>query len=303
MKLKRASAAAASAVLLGGVAIASAATAGPAAAATTATTGATAACQLWLGSVTAGGNMANTEVTASSPITAKRTAGPHLFPAGSAKVLSTWTESIGIAGESSSSGYAILNSTLYSGGYGTDSTGKPFAGVKAIGGGYNGYKAVEDTFYGGKTVRGAMYKLRGDGVLYRYDADHKLSSRYSGYSAVKTMTLISETATYDTFLANTYGGALYTIHVPANIKQAPVVKKIRTSTWQAFDNLVAEKCGTQSTLLAAVDKDTGSAYLYAVGHANGAATVIRGLGKLPGTYKDPVYFLNTPEGTPPLFGE
>ncbi|MGZ0148412.1 hypothetical protein ACXJJ3_15175 [Kribbella sp. WER1] len=300
MKLKRTCAAAASALLLGGAALASAA---PAHAATTTSTGATAACQMWLGSVTSGGDLANAAITAGSPITVKRSTGPHMFPAGSAKVLSTWTETIGIAGEASWYGDAILNSTLYSGGYGTDSTGKPFTSLKAVGGGYNGYKAIDDTFYGGKTVRGASYKLRGDGVLYRYDADHKLSSRYTGYSAVKTMTLISETATYDTFLANTYGGALYTIHVPANIKQAPVVKKVRTSTWQGFEYLVAEKCGTQSTLLAAVDKDSGSAYLYAVGHANGAATVIRGLGKIPGSFKDPVYFLNTAEGTPPLFGE
>ncbi|HEY3513500.1 hypothetical protein [Kribbella sp. NPDC051137] len=299
MKLKRTAASLASAMLLGG-AVAASTTAGPA---TAATTGATAACQMWLGSVTSGGDIANTAITAGSPITAKRSTGPHMFPAGSAKVMSTWTETIGIAGEASWYGDAILNSTLYSGAYGTDSTGKPFTSLKAVGRGYNGYKAIDDTFYGGKTVRGASYKLRGDGVLYRYDADHKLSSRYTGYSAVKTMTLISETATYDTFLANTYGGALYTIHVPANIKLAPIVKKVRTSTWQGFEYLVAEKCGTQSTLLAAVDKDSGSAYLYAVGHANGAATVIRGLGKIPGSFKDAVYFLNTPEGVPPLFGE
>jgi hypothetical protein len=46
----------------------------------------------------------------------------------------------------------------------------------------------------------------------------------------------------------------------------------------------------QGTLLLGIDKDTKSAYLYAVGHANGTATVIQGLGKVPGTFNDPVYF-------------
>jgi hypothetical protein len=44
-------------------------------------------------------------------------------------------------------------------------------------------------------------------------------------------------------------------------------------------------------------------YLYAVGHANGTATVIKGLGKLPGTFKDPVNYLVGPETADPLNGE
>ena len=117
------------------------------------------------------------------------------------------------------------------------------------------------------------------------------------------MALISETKTYDTFLANTRGGALYTIRIPRTSPLKPIVTPIRTSTWQGFEALVAEKCGNQSTLLTAIDKDTGSAYLYAVGHTNGTATAIKGLGKLPGTYKDPVYSLDTAEGNPPLNGD
>ena len=49
-------------------------------------------------------------------------------------------------------------------------------------------------------------------------------------------------------------------------------------------------------MLAGIDKDTESAYLYAVGHANGTATVIQGLGKVPATFKAPIYFLNTAAG-------
>ncbi len=269
----------------------------------TAVATATAACTMTVGSITANGDIADTKVTASTPITASKTTGPHLFTPGAAKIASTWTTTLGVAGEDTTYGDVILNSTLYSGSYGHDSAGKPISGLKSQGGGYNGYKAIETSFYWGRTVRGAQYRLRGDGVLYRINPDTRVVSRWPGYSAVKTMTLISETLTYDTFLATTNGGALYTIHIPVAAGQAPVVKKVRTSTWQGFEYLVAEKCGTQSTLLTAIDTDTDSAYLYAVGHANGAATVIRGLGKVPGTFSDPVYYLHTAEGNAPLFGE
>jgi hypothetical protein len=76
--------------------------------------------------------------------------------------------------------------------------------------------------------------LYNDGVLYRFDhhweADFPYDDvyRYNGYSAVKTMALISETKIYDTFLASTKGGALYTIHIPKNAALKPVVTKIRS---------------------------------------------------------------------------
>ena len=38
------------------------------------------------------------------------------------------------------------------------------------------------------------------------------------------------------------------------------------------------------TLLLGIDKDTRTAYLYAVGHANGTATVIKGLGQAASTF-------------------
>jgi hypothetical protein len=119
------------------------------------------------------------------------------------------------------------------------------------------------------------------------------------------MALISQTATYDTFLANTRGGALYTIRLPRTSAMKPVVKRVRDSTWQGFDALIAEKCGQYGTLLLGIDKDTQSGYLYAVGHANGTATVIQGLGKVPATFPDPVNFRHVtgPRTAPLLFGE
>jgi hypothetical protein len=104
------------------------------------------------------------------------------------------------------------------------------------------------------------------------------------------MALISKTRTYDTFLANTRGGALYTIRISTAVPPTFVVKLVRRATWQAFEKLIAVKCGLYGTLLLGIDKDTNAGYLYAVGHGNGLSTVIQGLGKVQGTFPDPVDF-------------
>lgn len=74
-----------------------------------------------------------------------------------------------------------------------------------------------------------------------------------------------------------------------------IAKKVRSRTWQGFEFLVAERCGSQSILLTGIDMDTGSAYLYAVGHARGTTTAIQFRGKIPGTFSDPVYHLRHPQ--------
>lgn len=296
LKSKRASAVAASALLLGGLATTTApATAAPAAA--------TAACQTPVGSVTPAGDLANNVITASNPPTVTHSTGQHMFAPGVARISSSWTYTLLNPVGYYDTGYVVLGSSLYHAQYGQGTDGKPINSVSKVGGGWGNFTVVEESFYWGKTFRGAVYGLRNDGVLYRWTDGFKKVSSYPGFAAVKTMTLISETATYDTFLANTRGGALYTIRIPISTPMKPIVKQVRTSTWQGFEHLVADKCGTQSTLLTGIDKDTGAAYLYAVGHANGSSTVIQGLGKVPGTYKDPVYYLNTAEGNAPLFGE
>jgi hypothetical protein len=105
------------------------------------------------------------------------------------------------------------------------------------------------------------------------------------------MTLISQTATYDTFLMTLTSGKLYTARLPlAGGHIIPgVVKQVRGSTWQGFESLVAAACW-DGVMLLGIDKDTKSAYLYLVGHANGAATSITMIRKVPGTFGDPVYF-------------
>jgi hypothetical protein len=253
--------------------------------------------------VTGAGDLAHNVITASNPPTAKHSTGQHLFAPGVTRVSSTWTYTLLNPVGYYDTAYVVLGSSLYQAQYGQDAAGDPINSVSKIGGGWGNFTAVEESLYVGNPVRGAVYGLRNDGVLYRWTNGFKKVSSYPGFAAVKTMTLISETQTYDTFLATTRGGALYTIRIPIAAPMKPVVKQVRASTWQGFEYLVAEKCGTQSTLLTGIDKDTGAAYLYAVGHANGTATVIRGLGKVPGTYTDPLYYLNTAEGNAPLFGE
>ncbi|MFI6675555.1 hypothetical protein [Kribbella sp. NPDC050470] len=288
--MKRAVSVAAAAVLLGAL------TTAPAEAASTA------ACEMSVGSINANGDRAHATVTASTPPTVKQRTGQHMFTPGAAKLSTTWTYTVLNPVGYYDSAYVVLGSSLYKATYGVNTDGKPINAVTRVGGGWENFIAVEESFSWGPTIRFAKYGLRNDGVLFRWTDGFKKVSSYAGFSAVKTMALISETATYDTFLATTRGGALYTIRIPVGSAK-PVVKQVRSSTWQGFEHLVAEKCGTQSTLLTAIDKDTGSAYLYAVGHANGTSTVIKGLGKVPGTYTDPVYNLDTAEGNAPLFGE
>jgi hypothetical protein len=301
MSLQRAVAVTASAVLLGSLATVPGGTA---------VASSTAACTMTVGSITSGGDIGYSNITASAPVTAKQGTGVHLFTPGVAKLSSTWTRTLNAPAGSTTSGLVVLNETLYSAYY-SDASHQPPTGITKVGPGWKYFTQLEESFWqqapGSAVTASARYGLDdGPGFLYRWVRDSKgiwHRELADGFSSVKTMALISETKTYDTFLSTTRGGALYTIRIPRTSPMKPIVKKVRASTWGSFDSLVAEKCGAQSTLLTAVDKDTGSAYLYAVGHANGTATVIKGLGKVPGTYKDPVYHLTTAEGQPPLFGE
>ncbi|WP_406049691.1 hypothetical protein [Kribbella sp. NBC_00889] len=74
-------------------------------------------------------------------------------------------------------------------------------------------------------------------------------------------------------------------------------KQVRAGTWQGFEKLIATRCGQNGTLLLGIDKDAKAGYLYAVGHANGTATVIKGLGKVNATFSDPVNFRWAVSGT------
>jgi hypothetical protein len=274
----------------------------PSASAAAATAGS--ACGMAIGSITAAGDLGGAGVSATTPPTRSPVFGqppqPHLFPAGSAKLSTTWERSFGVGSDFREDGNVVLGSTFSRTHFAFDGVNW-ITGTNVVGGGWGSFRAIASPdFYPPFSVSRPkyLYGLRNDGVLLRWAARGASYSRpasYPGFSSVKAMTVISQTATYDTFLANTRGGALYTIRIPVTSPMTTVVKKVRSTTWQGFEFLLAENCGRQSILLAGIDKDTGSAYLYAVSHATGATTVILTLGRIPGTFPDPVYYLRHPE--------
>jgi hypothetical protein len=196
------------------------------------------------------------------------------------------------------SGYVVAGDALFWNVYLTDPYGQVTnpPTLRRIGGGWNNFTSLEVSEYQapppGKVHRQAAYALRNDGTLYRWRIDNgtwHAAGSYPGFAAVKSMALIAKTPTYDTFVANTRGGGLYTIRIMAG-SGAPIVKQVRTRTWQAFETLSAMACGQNGSLLLGIDRDTRQAYLYAVGHANGLSTVIQSHGQVHGTFDDPVNF-------------
>ncbi|WP_329002019.1 hypothetical protein OHA18_03090 [Kribbella sp. NBC_00709] len=255
----------------------------------------TAACSLRLGSVTTGGDHTSQTITA-APSAGPRQLGPKdLFADGQAHLPSAVrTELVVPAGEERT-GLVAIGPRMYGISYITDGTGTEVNpgtfNQTLVGGGWDDlHKYVElSRSSTGGIVRSNAYSLINqftDGLIARWtvtSSGWKYYTTFGGFSAVKTMVLIGQGSTYDTFLATTNGGALYTVQVPTGSGK-PVVTKVRTSTWQSFETLIAEKCGNYGTLLLGIDKNTGAGYLYAVGHAAGAATVIKGLGKVPTTF-------------------
>ncbi|WP_020392524.1 hypothetical protein [Kribbella catacumbae] len=268
---------------------------------------AAAPCVMDLSSVTAAGDIVGSQVYANTPPETVPSTVKKVFKPGAVRLSSTWDYTVTPASEGVGTGLVVQGSVLYSATY-TIGGSNPGSRVTAIGGGWGTYKAIETSFYQKAPVlRKQLYGLRTDGVISRWSAGDRGTWRAQGsaggFAAVKTMALISQTPTYDTFLANTRGGALYTIHIPTSSPMKPIVKRVRSSTWQGFEYLVAEQCGAKGTLLAGIDKETGAAHLYAVGHATGATTVIQPIGKIPGTFNAPVDFLTSAESKPPLNGE
>jgi hypothetical protein len=248
--------------------------------------------------VTAGGAQTSLLITATSPPTARVTGSyPDIYPDGQVRLSGTITNDPDITDTGGAFyGNVVMGSTMYASTYYLTEAGEVDRSkvyLTRVGGGWGDATFFDTTGYWKYPAPPEVmtqYSLRSNGTITRWDDRWANKQTATGFAAVKTMALISQTATYDTFLANTRGGALYTIRIPRTSPMKPVVKKVRDSTWQGFEALVIEKCGQYGTLLLGIDKDTQSGYLYAVGHANGTATVIKGLGKVPATFADPVYF-------------
>jgi hypothetical protein len=260
----------------------------------------TAVCGVWLGSVTATGMQRNFTVTANLPPTVEQDQTLAVYQPGQVRLSARQTSEPGPGGIDRY-GYVVIGDALYYSRYRTDLAGgldpsNP-PSLTRIGGGWTDFTAIELADYAsypdGKIHHTAFYGLRNDGVLFRWNQVNgglRASGSYPGFASVKSMALIAKTATYDTFLANTRGGALYTIRIPLASPLRPIVTPVRTRTWQGFEALSAMACGQSGTLLLGIDKDAKTAYLYAVGHASGTATVIQSLGLVPGMFDDQAYF-------------
>jgi hypothetical protein len=159
------------------------------------------------------------------------------------------------------------------------------ATVAKVGSGWTNFKAIATSNYAvAKPRHSYLYGLNSDGNVYRYAASgtgFKALGKFGGFRSFKTLTVVSETATYDTLLMTTKAGALYTIRIPITATAKPVVKLIRSGGWQNFESLVVFGCGTKGgALITALDHDTDSGYLYAMSKANGKATALTGYGKI-----------------------
>jgi hypothetical protein len=167
--------------------------------------------------------------------------------------------------------------------------GDPKPSTAKIGSGWGAMTAIATSNYSNVAPRHAnLYGLNTNGSVYRYvrnGVGYKSFGSFAGFKAFKAMTVISETATYDTLLMTTKAGALYTIRIPLAAGSKPVVKLIRSTGWAAYESLVVQGCGTSGgSLVVGVDHDTDSGYQYAFGKAKGTATAVTSYGKIPAVF-------------------
>ncbi|MGZ0152308.1 hypothetical protein ACXJJ3_34990 [Kribbella sp. WER1] len=261
------------------------------------------ACGVSVGAVNTGGTASGYDVTATRPLTVNPLDPYKLF--GIRSSAGWYLESDGttdffhglvLQGDNL---YGAI--TLYKG-----SATTPSVRAVKLGTGWRGFSQITDSNYVyGINDHAFLYGLHANGSLYRYTVDDKPRAFGSapGFGSVKAMTLIAETATYDTLLVLTKGGALYTVRVPVKLPMKPVVKQVRASGFAAFESLVAQRCGATSTLLTAFDHDTNTATVYAVSKATGTSTVIKSYGTFKAALGAKVHFLLTGGGGPQRLGE
>jgi hypothetical protein len=272
-------------------------------------------CYVQSGGLTAGDDTVDRYVNATSPITVKPVDVMAKNPFGGRAIsLSTsWTWDDDFGDETSLNGHVVSGGVMYQSHQWvkTGTQGQVVSSsMTRIGSGWDAFQTLTQS-WALDTPGWRMYALRSDGSLYRWSITTQnngtevwhAAGSYPGFSAVKAVALLSRTSTYDTLLATTYGGALYSIHIPLTSPMKPVVKPLRTRTWGGFEQLQTARCGNYGTVLLGIDKDLGTGYLYAVGHANGTATVINSLGKVPTTFDDQTDFSWASVVDAPLFGE
>ncbi|MFG1906615.1 hypothetical protein [Kribbella sp. NPDC048928] len=266
-----------------------------------------AACALGLGSMDRSNNGVNSRVlTASSVGTVVSTPAVYDTPY-AVNNPTSFTAVPGGNGQTRRSGKVLWGSgylmqSTYTVGPDGKLVGTPV--FQRIGNGWGGRFLIQSQYKASATskpTRTMLYQQDQYGLFGRW-TDVGKGLRNTGYvggmSTMKSFALIATTPTYDMFLANNRAGALYTVKIPTSVPLKPIIIAVRTSTWQGFEQLVATPCGKNGTMLLGIDADTHTGHLYAVGHAAGAATVIKGLGKVAMTFDDYDYFRFTPAYDP-----
>jgi hypothetical protein len=241
-------------------------------------------CEQSLGWVTADGMVDQADVTPAKPPMAKGYAGYKFV---TARASATWYLAYNAAGTKlTMSGLFLQGGNLYRHVTGVSADTGFTTTVAKVGSGWTSFKAIATSNYSAAKPRHAyLYGLNADGNVYRYAQNGNAISalgKFAGFKSFKTVTVIAETATYDTLLMTTNAGALYTIHIPITATAKPVVKLIRSGGWQSFEQLVVDGCGTKGGLLiTAIDRDTKTAQMYAMSKATGTTTQLTGYGRIP----------------------
>jgi hypothetical protein len=284
-------------------------TAGKSVGQTPQTKAASAACQVAAGAITAAGVNSSYVVTATRPVGVAPLTPFKLF---GARTSSTWYAWLTSKNVTYYAGFVLQGSNLYAGAetYSRPEGQPPVTSSKKLGAGWGGFTALTSSNY---YVKGTtrphlfLYGLHSNGSLYRYSVNGPTGpiSSYgsaAGYGSFKSITVISETLGYDTLLATTKAGALWTIHLPVTAPLKGTLKAVRTTGFKQYDKIVASRCGS-STLLTGFDNTAKSLTVYAMSKANGSKTVVNTIGSAPATHNGLVHFLYTGSGSPSLIGE
>lgn len=155
-----------------------------------------------------------------------------------------------------------------------------------VGSGWTSFNTIATSNYSIAQPRHAyLYGLNANGSLYRYaqiGTGFKSLGALPGFKSFKAMTVISETATYDTLLMTTKAGAIYTVRIPVAANAKPVLKLVRSTGFAAYEALTSHSCGTRGgSLIVGVDHDTDTGQQYAFSKFNGASTAMTAYGKVP----------------------
>lgn len=265
---------------------------------------AAAACGVQVGAVNAAGTNAGYDITATKPVGVEQFAPYKLFGIRASSSWYYWEPSASVnylAGFVLQSGNLYAAAETYKNGSNT-----PVVSARKLGTGWSGFTTLASSNYYSPTGRSHMnlYGLHTNGSLYRYSIKGPTGPVASygsapGYRSFKAITVISETATYDTLLATTKQGALWTIHVPTTVP----LKAVRTTGFAAYNQIIAQRCGTSSTLLTGFNNTANTGTVYAMSKAVGSKTIINTIGSFAAPQDASVHHLLTGSGGPQLVGE